>query len=164
MSYSYEDKIAAMELLRANGFNVSRTVAELRERGVNVCRRTLTTWRGSADVGGALFGSATAAIAAPAAPAPAHPCAEEVSGSIYGFVRDAGAALSVAVREVSRRIAEENVTNSELCSFIAALNDIANSRRSGDEADGDGKAGVLSLIVGMHQNLSAEGAAPAHAP
>jgi hypothetical protein len=155
MDYAYEDKIAAMELLRSNGFNISKTSAELRKRGINVCRQTLAAWRSNPDVGGAVFKEpepvTSVELIAPTKP---YSDAEVVQGRIYEFVREASFALSVAVREVKRRISEEKVSNSELCNFMTVLNEIANSPNQSDDVGS--KASVLSLIVNM-QNSDAEG-------
>jgi hypothetical protein len=139
-----------MELLRSNGFNVSKTVAELRRRGVSVCRQTLAAWRSNPDVGGAVFKAPPpAATTVELLPQKPYADAEVVSGRIYDYVREAGFALSVAVKEASRRIQEGKVTNSQLCDFLSVLNDVAASQAQHDDAGS--KAGVLSLIVSMQQ-------------
>jgi hypothetical protein len=151
MDYRFEDKIAAMELLRANGFNVSRTTEALKKRGLNVCRQTLAAWRRDPDVGGEVFKipEAKPPLALLAPPKP-YSDAEVASGGIYSYVREAGYALSIAVREAARRIEAGSVSNSELCSLMSVLNDVANSQPRGDE----GGEGILSLILSAQEQAA----------
>ena len=144
--YTTKERTAALELLRANNENYSRTVSQLDKRGITLNRQTLFNWRNS-EVGAEVFKDVKKI-------ADVELTVEEVKSEIFDFVNSAGKALNSAILEMEKRITNGDLKNHELASYAEVLNAIANPKTQ-DSSTINHPSGALALALNVQNNYAA---------